>query len=341
MNPDPFCISCVLPYNFPGIKISSDGKCNFCQISENSRKKYSSININHQNEISSILKSIPHNKTYDCILALSGGKDSSFTLYYITKVLKLKCLAVMMDNGFIAEETYSNIEKLVKILNVDFKIYKPDPIFLKSVFRESVLNKNLYPPGIAVRISNVCNSCISMINTHLLNLALENDIPIIAGGFLKGQTPSRSAIQELNPILQKKLKENNLSRLVNNFGHRAKEFYDIKEENLSDNKLKKLFLFNPLVELNISEEEKIKKLIEIGWVLPENTGLNSTNCLLNDFGIWIHYRQFGFHPYAFEISEQVRAGEIDRVKALKKIFKPDNMENFLGIMKNLEIDLKS
>jgi len=58
------------------------------------------------------------NKRYDCIVGLSGGVDSAFTLYTAVS-LGLRPLAVHMDNGWNSELAQNNIENLVKRLGVD------------------------------------------------------------------------------------------------------------------------------------------------------------------------------------------------------------------------------
>ena len=62
----------------------------------------------------------------------------------------------------------------------------------------------------------------------------------------------------------------------------------------------------------------MEEISALGWVKPEDTGLNSSNCLINDLGIAVHHKKHGFNPYVLEISEQVRYGLMDKEKAIKK-----------------------
>ena len=41
------------------------------------------------------------NCVYDCIVPFSGGKDSTWTLYYLVKEYKIKPLVVRFDHGFL------------------------------------------------------------------------------------------------------------------------------------------------------------------------------------------------------------------------------------------------
>ena len=64
------------------------------------------------------------NRDYDCVLGFSGGRDSSYLLYYLVTVLNLRVLAFAVDNGFIPEQTITNVERISNLLNVDLVIEK-------------------------------------------------------------------------------------------------------------------------------------------------------------------------------------------------------------------------
>ena len=53
-------------------------------------------------------------------------------------------------------------------------------------------------------------------------------------------------------------------------------------------------------------------LREKDWYLPEDTGFCSTNCIINDVGIYVHYKERGYHNYAAPLSWDYRVGLIKR-----------------------------
>ena len=63
---------------------------------------------------------------YDCILPFSGGKDSTFTLLYAVKDLKLKPLVVSFDHGFYRPKLIANRQKVLNELGVDFLSFTPN-----------------------------------------------------------------------------------------------------------------------------------------------------------------------------------------------------------------------
>jgi len=78
------CTKCVMPENYPGIKFDANGVCSHCH-------KYDKLwgnwvrNPDVRQESERKLKGIfekakSKNKQYDCLVPLSGGKDSLLVL---------------------------------------------------------------------------------------------------------------------------------------------------------------------------------------------------------------------------------------------------------------------
>ena len=52
---------------------------------------------------------------YDCALAYSGGKDSSYTLYVLREIFNLRVLALVFDNGFLSDQAKKNINRFLRM----------------------------------------------------------------------------------------------------------------------------------------------------------------------------------------------------------------------------------
>ena len=119
MNNIQICKRCVMDTSAENINFNSNGICNYCLEFE---KKLNLQNLKKKN-IDYLLKKIKKNSnSYDCVIGLSGGVDSSFTLHKAIEI-GIKPLVVHMDNGWNSELAQSNIENLVKKLNVDLFTY--------------------------------------------------------------------------------------------------------------------------------------------------------------------------------------------------------------------------
>ena len=124
MISDQNCTVCVMDTTANDISFDSNGQCNYCK---NFQKKLNDLNQKRQNLVSFVekIKIGGRNKNYDCIIGLSGGVDSCYALHKAIEI-GLKPLVVHMDNGWNSELAQSNIENLVKKLNVDLFTYVID-----------------------------------------------------------------------------------------------------------------------------------------------------------------------------------------------------------------------
>lgn len=58
-------------------------------------------------------------KDFDCIIGMSGGLDSSYTLYVAKEIMGLRPLVFHVDAGWNTDRAVGNIEKLIKGLDLD------------------------------------------------------------------------------------------------------------------------------------------------------------------------------------------------------------------------------
>ena len=120
------CSKCLLDTTVPSIRFDEKGVCNFCKSHDLLLAHYRGKN--RQQELSDIvakIKSAGKGKDYDCIVGVSGGTDSTYTLY-IAKQLGLKPLAVHFDNGWNTDEAVTNIKNVTSKLSVDLHTYVVD-----------------------------------------------------------------------------------------------------------------------------------------------------------------------------------------------------------------------
>lgn len=116
------CNRCVMDTSASDISFDNVGNCNFCNdfLDKSSHIVFEDSNVKQLRlkELVYKIKKSGKSKKYDCIVGVSGGVDSSWTLVEAVR-LGLRPLAVHMDNGWNSELAQNNIEKLVKGLGVD------------------------------------------------------------------------------------------------------------------------------------------------------------------------------------------------------------------------------
>jgi hypothetical protein len=170
------CTKCILPETFPGISFDEKGVCNYC-------KGYTKVSVLGEEALKQELsKYMNKGKKYDCLVPISGGRDSSFTLYQIVKKYGMRSLAITVDSGAIAAEGYRNIEKITKTLDVEH-------VWLKDETRIETAQKNtkikfhawLKKPSINT-IVPVLNAADKQMNLQMFRYAHEHKIPLVLGG---------------------------------------------------------------------------------------------------------------------------------------------------------------
>lgn len=115
------CTKCVMNTSDPWITFNEAGVCNHCQAAKvrlNLELKDSISGRKRLEAIADEIKARGADKTYDCILGLSGGADSSFVAIQ-AKELGLRPLAVHFDNSWNTDTAVSNIENLLKFTKFD------------------------------------------------------------------------------------------------------------------------------------------------------------------------------------------------------------------------------
>lgn len=311
------CTRCVLPSTFPGLSFDADGLCSMCQEAPPA-PEFDRIRGELRQKLEAVFDANRGQAEYDVIVAFSGGKDSSYTLMTLTEKYGLKCLAVTIDNGFIAEQAQKNLRTVTSSLGIDFMLYTPAPAFMNKLYKTSATTQ-VHTKAALTRASSMCNSCINLINNHMVKLALEKSVPIIAGGYIGGQVPKDSVIMLMDLDVQARFRAESIKRYLRNFGPEAGGYFGLDDDLVKRSRIRKLNIVNPMLAFGVSEEQIIAEISKLGWRKTADTGSNSTNCLLNDLGIAVHYKQHQYNPYVNEIAEQVRTGLMSREEALHKV----------------------
>lgn len=314
------CSKCVLPETFPTIEFDQHGVCNQCR-SFKGEERQDELRKEYRDKFTGLIQQYRGKGEYDVLMAYSGGKDSSYTLDIFKNLFNLRVLALTFDNGFVSPYALRNIRVVTDSLGIDHIIFKPSFGILKNIFLIS-LNGDLYSKKTLERASTICTSCISFVKFITLKTALEKEIPFVGYGWSPGQAPIQSSVMKTSPSFVKAAQKAIFEPLYKQLGDQVKPYF------LSDAyfEAQDRFPYNihPLAFLDYNEDAIYKRIKEMGWEPPSDTDSNSTNCLMNAFANQVHLKQFGFHPYAFEMAGLVRMGVLSREEALERLNEPGN-----------------
>ena len=135
------CSRCIMDTTAKGIVFNKSGICNFCELHEKLENVYP-LNPDGDKKFENIIDNIKkqgRGNKYDCIVGLSGGRDSIYTLWLV-KQLGLNPLAINFDDGFRKPVAVQNMVNAVEKLNVDMRTISPElneVIDLKKAFLRS------------------------------------------------------------------------------------------------------------------------------------------------------------------------------------------------------------
>ncbi|MHA2365875.1 MAG: hypothetical protein ACXAC7_18090 [Candidatus Hodarchaeales archaeon] len=114
------CRKCILPETFPFIEFDDSGVCNYCRDNEK-------INLKGENALKRIAdKYRSKNDNPDCLVMISGGRDSSYALYYIKTVLNMNPIAYTYDWGMVTDLARRNIARICGKLGIEHLLLSAD-----------------------------------------------------------------------------------------------------------------------------------------------------------------------------------------------------------------------
>jgi len=77
-------------------------------------------------------------RPYDCVVPLSGGKDSVYVLYLCEMVYGMKSLAITFDNGLLSDYAKNNINNAIRSTGADHIYFGPNPNEMMELYRISL-----------------------------------------------------------------------------------------------------------------------------------------------------------------------------------------------------------
>ncbi len=303
------CSKCGLPSNYPNTDFDANGVCHVC-TAFHGYKDQAQRYFKTEDQLRDILMSKRGvSPNYDCISLLSGGKDSTYILAQLIN-MGLKVLAFTLDNGYISDQAKGNIDRIVSKLDVDH-IYGTTE-YMNKIFVDSLH-----------RHQNVCNGCFKTIYTLSTTIALEKQIPFVVTGLSRGQFFETRLTEELfwdENVDVTKIDDTILEarKLYHQEEDAVKDLMDVSAFN-DDKTFDKVQFIDFYRYSDVSLEEMLIYLKEkVDWIRPTDTG-RSTNCTINQLGIYVHKKEKGYSNYSFPYSWDVRMGHKTRTETLEEI----------------------
>lgn len=333
------CSRCILPATLPVIKFDEQGVCNYCRDYERSFREWEKVTEKKEREFQDLLNAAKRKRrAYDCLVPLSGGKDSTFVLYLCAKVYGLHCLAVTFDNGFMTPLAKENIDNALKATNSDHVFYRINAADMNSLFKTFM-----------IKTGEFCSACMRSINFSIEMVARAFRVPLIVKG-------SGKRVQYVSWIPMPRKSGSNSSFFFDNvirgeaISEKFRMFRRSKFLRMEWFKIALLFGRSPKFMMNFFPQainlydyiykpypEVIALLKrEMGWKSPENS-FEHLDCRLHEIPFFIDTRLVeGITSETCHNSALVRQGIITRGQALemegqflRRSEPPDELTEFL------------
>lgn len=168
------CSRCVFPETVPGIDFDANGVCSFC-------RSYRPLRCLGEAALLSVIESLRTGEgRYDCVVPISGGRDSTYVLYLAAAQYKLRVLAVNYDHEFRVEQAEKNIDAACQILNVDLIRIRSNWSLGQKIVRDGV--RMSVPYGFKVLRPFVCTACGYGYRSAAYRAAEQHNVPLIFWG---------------------------------------------------------------------------------------------------------------------------------------------------------------
>ena len=133
-----YCQRCLYPANHPlGIVFDDEGVCSGCRIHEEKDELDWPARTELLRKIFEEYRSVT-GTTYDCIVPVSGARDSYFIIHVVQEIFGMKPLLVNYNKHYNTHLGIRNLAYLRTLVDGDFIQIAPSPEVLKRITRNTV-----------------------------------------------------------------------------------------------------------------------------------------------------------------------------------------------------------
>ena len=332
------CTKCLLPETHETIIFDDKGVCNICSQNEFKKDK---IDWNQRKkDLDQLIEEYRGKYDYDCIVPFSGGKDSTWALYYLMKEYKIKPLVVRFDHGFLRPNLNENTIRTLRNLGADFHSFTPNWKVVQKLMLQSFLEKG-----------DFCWHCHTGIFSYPMWVAMRYNVPLIFWGEPSAEYTSYYSYDQPEEVDEKRFNR------VTNLGISAVDMA-VRLGGEMDERDFKPYTYPPLKELRKIgyrsvclgsyvpwDVKRQSKIIhdELGWEgdlvenVPPGYNYEKIECYMQGVRDYIKYIKRGYTRPTHLASIDIRHDRLAREEGLDMLTKyegkkPASLEIFLEMV---------
>ena len=304
------CSRCIMDTTSPGIAFDKKGECGFCKLHDKMENLYP-LNEEGKAQLNKTIRNMKKagkNRKYDCVIGVSGGRDSTYLLYKATKEWGLRPLAVHFNDGFDNPIAGENIKNAVRKLGVELRTITSD-------WRES---KEIRIAFLKASVPNLEVGTDLGIFSTLYGVAAKEDCKHIF-------TAHSFRTEGIAPLTWNYLDARYLKAILKKFGTVKLRKWKIDDPGYTLNlaSLSYYMLFRgikamtPLYYVNYTRKD-VDDIIknELDWVNP---GAHYFDDLWQSLLYYVYRVKFNIDKRRFNYSALIRSGQMARDKALERV----------------------
>lgn len=223
------CSKCVIPETVDTVTYDENGVCSVCRQIDYRDEKIDWPERRRQ--LDELVVQYRDKGLYDCIIPFSGGKDSTFQLWFAVKELNLKPLVVRFNHWGYRPLVQENNTRTFKILGVDIFEFTPNWHVVRELMLESLKRRG-----------DFCWHCHTGIYAGVMQIAVRFQVPLILWGESLAEYHSWYTYEEMEEVDEKRF-----NRAMNQ-GITADDMYEFLEGRVSKSDLW-MFTYPPRKEL--------------------------------------------------------------------------------------------
>jgi len=329
------CQTCVLP-EAESIPFDAKGKCRLC----NSPAMLAHVTVKPDAQrLSAILDEVRargRGRDYDCVVGLSGGRDSTYMLHQLVRVHKLRCVAVFGRTMFTPPETEWNVVHTTNELGVRLVETSVPPARHRRVAAFAL--RKWAETGQPLFVNLACAPC-KMVNRDIFRWAQRLGVrTVICGGNRYEYFPSGPASIDIGAADRYSLRnmvKDNLIRVFRGcsflLGHPSvllhlpsfflgAILYINPYSVFMRLRYPKILRFDYFHYADWDETEVHKALTELQWRLPSDcTSTWRADCLFEAIKNAAFQKQLGYTYTEALYSNLIRAGKMERGVCLERL----------------------
>jgi N-acetyl sugar amidotransferase len=340
------CSVCLLPQTHETITFNEKGICSVCGNLE--KKLKVSWESRREDLDTLIAEKRSLDKDYDCVIPFSGGKDSTFSLYFVVNELKLKPLVTSFDHGFYRPKILENRNKVLKKLGVDFVSFTPNWKLVKKLMLISLRDKG-----------DFCWHCHTGISSYPFQVAIEKNIPLIIWGESSTEYTNYYKTEEFHNIGEDSYnKIANLGISAEDMQFRLNGEFSLRDLKPFSFPSKQDVLSKGISSFPLGNYIKwdTKKQVEIiknslGWEgdqvegVPPGYDYEKIECMMQGMRDYLKYRKRGYSRTTHLVAMDLRNGKLSKDEGTRLILdyegqKPYSINMFLEMLDLKEDELE-